>query len=1234
MNSGTSKAFDGRVLSIAKLRVGQEAYQLSGVAQSLDDYYTGAGEASGQWAGIGAERLGLSGEVAADDLRAVLAGMAPGTGGLTPNGETIRPHPRRVPGFDLTFKAPKSVSVLYAVTDDPRVQGAIIDAGEVAVRAALGWLGREAAHVRRGNGDAAYINDLAARDPEAAEAARIRTLPATGLVAAMFRHRTSRAGDPLLHWHTLVANLAEGPDGRWTAIVHPDIYHAVRAAGEVFQTVLRDELSTSLDLTWRPGRHVPEVAGVPQGLLDVFSKRSKEIEDWLEATGTPGDRAGRQAAVLATRRAKPEVESERFDTAWKAEATAYGWGPEHAETLMGSLGHPTAAPLVVDDAWVGRIARDLTEHDATFDRNDLVQAVAARLETGASMRTIERTVAAVLASPLVVPVGDKHDRGTSSELLGVERRLLSTAASSVGSRNRVDGAIVASALGGFPTIGIDQHAAVMALAGSTDAVSVLVGPAGTGKTFTLDAIRVAYEHFGCQVIGAAPSARAAHELEQGAHIPSVTMHRLLGSWERGFDLPNPSTVLVVDESAMAGTRELEAVVARAVGAGGRVLLVGDHHQLPEVTAGGGFAALATGHTVTVAELTVNRRQTHEWERIALGELRDGHVAAAVDAYRSHGRVHVAPDHATMLTAAVGHWSGAISDGHRPVLIAGTNATVNALNGAARAHRLATGQIGAHVGAWAGLDLAVGEHVVLRANNYRTVDVDGRPTPLLNGHTATILGATAGGLLARLDHTDTTVELDHAYLTSRGVDYGYALTSHRAQGGTWDLAICVGADGLYREAGYLALSRGRIENLLILTQTELDGFDAELARHDSPLALPGETPEDIDTELTRRLNQSRAKTLAITDDPYADLITRLAERTSLATLEALAHNAVSAEARALAIIGVRPISLQDRIDRATQTASHVAIGQAVKPTDRNNIGIVTALDDTAGRVNVEFISAEGRTAERSFRWDDLTIIKPRHPAARVRAAAATNALATIVGEHRDGIDRWARLLASDNVAVDDAHIYGRAGRLHVDRATARIVAAQPDWLTRILGERPTAPAAAQVWDDSVRDIASYRTRHQISDRTTPLGAPEVADQLIAWEGASTNVAEARIWLDTYSPEPTRPLRARSAAELAERRTELDVILATAPADQRHVITALTSGQLTLDDTAEVLRDALAQQGDRRRWILEHWPHIVESFELDGARSDDPSATPELTPDIHETVRDDLSAQPMLLDLDLI
>ena len=277
------------MLSIAKLRVGQEAYHLSGVAESLDAYYTGSGEAAGQWVGGSAARLGLRGEVSAEDLQAVLAGIAPGTGGVSPNGTSPAAHKRRVPGFDLTFKAPKSASVLYAVSDDPRVQGAIIDAGEQAMRAAIGWLEREAIRVQRGSHNQAWLARHA-DDPTVGP----HQLASSGVVAASFRHRTSRAGDPLLHWHVLVANLVEGADGKWSAFAHPNLYRHARAAGEVFQAVYRDELATSLGVTWRPGKHVPEIAGIPQGLIDIFSKRTGEIEAWLAATGTPDTPEGRQ----------------------------------------------------------------------------------------------------------------------------------------------------------------------------------------------------------------------------------------------------------------------------------------------------------------------------------------------------------------------------------------------------------------------------------------------------------------------------------------------------------------------------------------------------------------------------------------------------------------------------------------------------------------------------------------------------------------------------------------------------------------------------------------------------------------------------------------------------------------------------------------------------------------------------------------------------------------------------
>ncbi len=473
------------------------------------------------WQGEGAARLGLAGEVAPEDLRAVLAGLAPGTGGTTPNGETLKPRGVRVPGFDLTFKAPKSASVLYAVSDDPGVQAAVIEAGEAALAATVGWLEERAVRVQRGSHNRAWLERVRARDPEAADRLGPRIEATSGMVAAVFRHRTSREGDPLLHWHCLVANLAEGGDGRWTALAHPELYRAARAAGERFQTVFRAELTARLGVEWRPGRHVPEIAGIPQGLLDVFSKRRAQIESWLEATGGPRDAAGQERAALATRRGKTEREGERFDAAWKAEALTAGWGPAEAARLLAEH-HSGLVPgydrawrlpeewvddteqvqrwdrLVDPEEWVAHLARrDLTVERSTFGVYEVTQAVAARLGDGGSAATLDRVVDRVLASPQLVAVHNPGDAAgdaawwSSRELVEVESRFLAAVQGPPGQRRPVPDHLIDTVVAGQRSIGGDQADAVTRVCGSDRAVRVLVGPAGTGKTYTLDVVRQA-----------------------------------------------------------------------------------------------------------------------------------------------------------------------------------------------------------------------------------------------------------------------------------------------------------------------------------------------------------------------------------------------------------------------------------------------------------------------------------------------------------------------------------------------------------------------------------------------------------------------------------------------------------------------------------------------------------------------------------------------------------------------
>jgi conjugative relaxase-like TrwC/TraI family protein len=1221
------------VLSVAKLRVGQEAYQLIGVARSLDDYYTGEGEASGWWAGLGAERLGLEGEVAGDDLRAVLAGMAPGSGGLSPNGDAIRPHPRRVPGFDLTFKAPKSLSVLYAVSDDPRVQGAIVEACEAAVRSTLAWIEREAIQVRRGTGNERWLHDLAARDPAAAEQARVKAHPARGLTAAVFRHRTSRAGDPLLHWHALVANLVEGPDGRWSAFVHPELYRHVRAGGEVFQAALRAEVTARLGLAWRPGRHVPEVAGVPQPLCDQFSKRAKEVAAWLAAHGQGGSPEARQAAVLATRRHKPEREGERFDAAWKAEALAAGWGPDAAESLVTSAQpHPVPgdsrwrAPeweangngdpvlhdrLVLADEWVAGVLDELVAKDSTFTRPDLARAVAARLGDGATIETVERVMARVLASPAIVPVhGDDLDRWTTAGHLVAERRFLDTVEASAGTRAPLAQRTVARVLRRRRAIGDDQAQAVVALTASSDAVAVLVGPAGTGKTYTLDAVRAAYQRAGYTVVGAAPTGRAALELESGAHIPSATLHRLRARWEAGSHTPNARTVLVVDEAGMAATADLEPVVSAVVATGGRVVLAGDHRQLPEIGAGGSFGAVATTERTTVATLTVNRRQAQPWERDALAQLRDGHVPDAVDSYRSHGRVLVADDETDMLRTAVDRWFAATARGLRPVLLAGTNEVVDALNDEVRRRLTAAGDLPAEpVATSAGRPLAAGDRVVLRRTIYRHPVSAANRDAIFNAEAATVTGpAPGGGITITLDHDGATTTLPAPYLADGHVSHGYALTTHRAQGGTWGIAIAAGTDGLYREAGYTQLSRGKHTNWLVLTRPELDEIDAELARHGHGLPLPDEDRDALD-EVTGRLHRSRAKLLALTRDPHAAHVDQLADLHHLRDLEARAARARIVEQQATEAIGIDPHQAGRHLARYRHTATHLAAGQRVRALDRGNIGTIVGQDDAAGTVEVHFVSPDGRVATRTLDWGSVQIVVPRDPPPRRLTAAAAARVDRLAETTERRVERSHAHLAAHGVEPLEAQDCERAAHLVVDRVTAHVTADPPAWITEALGRRPMAPFASQAWDDAVRTVATHHGRYLLPT-DEPDGFPHAdLDRATSWTDVTSHLERTRTWIDTLD-HGTRPLtRARTADELHRRIAELDALLATAPPDQRTLVTELlASADLTSSGAADRLHQALAGQEGRKDWILAHWPYVVEHAEATRALDADDAGPP--------------------------
>jgi ATP-dependent exoDNAse (exonuclease V) alpha subunit len=200
---------------------------------------------------------------------------------------------------------------------------------------------------------------------------------------------------------------------------------------------------------------------------------------------------------------------------------------------------------------------------------------------------------------------------------------------------------IEKALAARPTLSGEQRRMIEVLCRDGDCVAVVAGKAGTGKTFALGAAREAWQAAGYPVLGVATARRAANELQTGAGIQSTSIAALRSDLLRGGGASLPrKCVLVVDEAGMVPTRELAELVDQVEGVQGKVVLIGDHRQLPEIGAGGAFRGLV--QRGIAVELTENLRQVNRWEREALDHLRDGRAEEALTLYTGHDRLVVEP----------------------------------------------------------------------------------------------------------------------------------------------------------------------------------------------------------------------------------------------------------------------------------------------------------------------------------------------------------------------------------------------------------------------------------------------------------------------------------------------------------------------------------------------------------------------------------------------------------------
>jgi len=281
----------------------------------------------------------------------------------------------------------------------------------------------------------------------------------------------------------------------------------------------------------------------------------------------------------------------------------------------------------------------LTATASTFTRPDILVALGAGL-AGAGRAELEELADRFLAERAVSVVADRaleERRWSTPELLAVEQRLVAGATGRTGEQTAVAShEVVGEALAAHPTAGPDQQAMVRDLCQGGQGVALVVGRAGTGKTFALGIARHAWQLDGYRLLATAPTGIATMTLQGEGFEEVATCDRLLGDLDRGREQLDAGTVLVVDEAGMLGSRKLTRLLEHAQQAQAKVVLVGDDRQLAPIDAGGGFRALRL--RLGASELVENRRQHQAWEREALELVRSGLVEEAVAVYQAHDRV--------------------------------------------------------------------------------------------------------------------------------------------------------------------------------------------------------------------------------------------------------------------------------------------------------------------------------------------------------------------------------------------------------------------------------------------------------------------------------------------------------------------------------------------------------------------------------------------------------------------
>lgn len=612
------------MLSMSPVSGGSAA---SGYYKAEGYYLNGSQEAkdASRYVGEGARTEGLVGQIDDAKFTVLLEGITPaGTQiGRMRNGEW-----EHRPGLDLTFSAPKSASIAALVGGDK----VVLDAHNTAVDAAIQYVEKNVVQTRQ------YKDGV------------LEKVTGGKLIGGAFQHDTSRAMDPHLHTHVVLANMVLSSDGRYRAIHNDELYKQTLIIGQVYRNAFAENLkSQGVNINYDTKTGFFELADVPKEVVANFSTRRNDIEASLAERGLEFTARNSQLAALATRATKTPVERSELYATWRAEAQKMGY--EHVKATP--LDHTERAGLTLSESAAGVAdavtfaVSHLSERNSVYDLKDTV-LTAMRHTTGLSPVAIKNEIAnRVSAGELfnINVLGRAHltDQKTletehanislmrsMKDKASIDVRLLSERLKMRTNAGAVNVRLAKTSL----TEG--QKEAVSTIVTGSDKVVGVQGLAGTGKTYMLETAARYLSKAGYEVEGLAPSHKAVSALDEAVPGSRTISSTLVRHANLPLEGDKTKTVLFVDEASMLSSQGMNSLLNMVLEKNyARIVLVGDVKQLDAVDAGPSFRQLQSNGMKT-AQMTDIQRQNTDEGRAAVLKASAGLVREAMEGVR---RIH-------------------------------------------------------------------------------------------------------------------------------------------------------------------------------------------------------------------------------------------------------------------------------------------------------------------------------------------------------------------------------------------------------------------------------------------------------------------------------------------------------------------------------------------------------------------------------------------------------------------